>query len=86
MGLLAAGGIVTDQVPAKRALVAVGHTMLIALWAMLTRDIAHHDLRGDYFTERHSLGRPTGRPAPRAGHWGGTRGRTHFLAVTHCQR
>jgi transposase len=36
----------------KRALVAVGHTILIATWAMLTRDVPYHDLGGDYFTER----------------------------------
>lgn len=36
----------------KRALVAVGHTVLIATWTMLMHDIAYHDLGGDYFTER----------------------------------
>jgi hypothetical protein len=36
----------------KRALVAVGHSVLIAVWIMLTRDIAYHDLGPDHFTER----------------------------------
>jgi transposase len=36
----------------KRALVAVGHTVLLAIWAMLTHNIAYRDLGGDYFTER----------------------------------
>jgi len=36
----------------KRALVAVGHTILIAAWAMLTHDLPYRDLGGDYFTER----------------------------------
>ncbi|MEQ4306310.1 IS110 family transposase [Plantactinospora sp. B6F1] len=36
----------------KRALVAVGHSVLIAAWTMLTRDLPYHDLGGDYFTER----------------------------------
>jgi transposase len=36
----------------KRALVAVGHTILIAVWAMLSHDLPYRDLGGDYFTER----------------------------------
>jgi transposase len=36
----------------KRALVAVGHTVLLAMWAMLTHDMTYRDLGGDYFTER----------------------------------
>jgi transposase len=36
----------------KRALVAVGHTILIAVWAMLSHDLPYHDLGGDYFTDR----------------------------------
>jgi len=36
----------------KRALVAVGHSILIATWTMLTRDLPYQDLGGDYFTER----------------------------------
>ena len=37
---------------AKRAMVAVGHTILISVWHMLTHDIAYHDLGGSYFTDR----------------------------------
>jgi hypothetical protein len=36
----------------KRALVTVGHSVLIAVWTMLTRDVAYHDLGADYYTER----------------------------------
>jgi transposase len=36
----------------KRALVAVGHSVLISVWIMLTRDIAYHDLGADHFIER----------------------------------
>ncbi len=36
----------------KRAMVAVGHTILLSIWTMLTHDIAYHDLGGNYFTER----------------------------------
>ena len=36
----------------KRALVAVGHTMLTSIWTMLTNDLAYHDLGGDYYSER----------------------------------
>jgi transposase len=36
----------------KRALVAVGHSVLTAVRAVLTRDVGYHDLGGDYFTER----------------------------------
>jgi transposase len=36
----------------KRALVAVGHSVLIAVWHMLSRDIAYHDLTADHFIER----------------------------------
>jgi transposase len=34
---------------AKKAIVAVQHAMLVALWHMLTRRVAHHDLGADYF-------------------------------------
>jgi transposase len=33
----------------KKALVAVEHSMLIAVWHMLTDDLHYHDLGGDYF-------------------------------------
>lgn len=36
----------------KRALVAVGHSVLIAVWTMLTRDQPYQDLGPDYFTQR----------------------------------
>ena len=34
----------------KKALVAMQHSMLTAVWHMLTDDVAYHDLGGDYFT------------------------------------
>lgn len=36
----------------KRALVAVGHTILIAVWTMLTHDQPYHDLGPDHYTDR----------------------------------
>ncbi len=36
----------------KRALVAVGHSILISIWIMLTRNLAYRDLGPDHFTER----------------------------------
>ena len=36
----------------KRALVAVGHSILIAVWTMLTRDLPYHDLGAEHFIER----------------------------------
>jgi len=36
----------------KRALVAVGHSVLIAVWTMLARDQPYQDLGTDYFTDR----------------------------------
>lgn len=36
----------------KRALVAVGHSLLTSIWTMLTHDVAYHDLGPDYFTQR----------------------------------
>lgn len=35
----------------KRALVAVGHTVLVAVWIMLTRDVPYHDLGPDHFIQ-----------------------------------
>ena len=37
---------------AKKAIVAVQHAMLVALWHMLTYRVAHHDLGVDYFDRR----------------------------------
>ncbi len=34
----------------KKALVALEHSMLTAVWHMLTDDLGYHDLGGDYFT------------------------------------
>jgi transposase len=36
----------------KRALVAVGHSILIAIWHMLSNDIDYHDLGADHFLNR----------------------------------
>jgi transposase len=36
----------------KKALVALEHSILTAVWHMLTNDIDYHDLGGDYFTKR----------------------------------
>jgi hypothetical protein len=36
----------------KRALVAVGHSILVAIWHMLTHDIPYQDLGPDHFTAR----------------------------------
>ena len=36
----------------KRALVAVGHSVLVAVWTMLTHDQPYHDLGPDHYTDR----------------------------------
>ncbi|MCK9905250.1 IS110 family transposase [Frankia sp. Cpl3] len=36
----------------KKALVAIEHSILTAVWHMLTNDTDYHDLGGDYFTRR----------------------------------
>jgi hypothetical protein len=36
----------------KRALVAVGHSILIAVWHIFTHNINYHDLGADYFLTR----------------------------------
>lgn len=36
----------------KKAAVAVAHTMIVAIWHMLTNDVAYQDLGGDYFDKR----------------------------------
>lgn len=36
----------------KRALVAVGHSVLTAAWIMLTCDVVYHDLGAEHFVER----------------------------------
>lgn len=40
----------------KKAIVAVQHAMLVALWHMLTRHVPHQDLGADYF-DRHNTAR-----------------------------
>ncbi|CAM5616291.1 IS110 family transposase ISArsp3 [Streptomyces griseoloalbus] len=45
----------------KRALVAVGHTILTSVWHMLTHEAEYHDLGGDYFIERTGRARQTRR-------------------------
>ncbi len=39
---------------AKKAIVAVQHAMLVALWHMLKNRVAHHDLGVDYFDRRNT--------------------------------
>jgi len=43
--------IATRRGPMK-ALVAIEHTLLTAIWHMLTRDVEYTDLGGDYYTRR----------------------------------
>jgi transposase len=38
----------------KKAIVAVQHAMLVALWHMLTRRVPHQDLGADYFDRRNT--------------------------------
>ncbi|WP_249402381.1 integrase core domain-containing protein [Streptomyces sp. YIM 121038] len=50
----------------KKALVTLGHSLLTAIWHMLTHDAAYQDLGGDYYAkygpERHAPHRPPGQP------------------------
>ena len=39
---------------AKKAIVAVQHAMIVALWHMLKHHVAHHDLGADYFDRRNT--------------------------------
>jgi hypothetical protein len=36
----------------KKAIVALEHSILTAVWHMLTHDVDYQDLGGDYFTRR----------------------------------
>jgi transposase len=45
----------------KRATVAVGHTILVAVWHMLTHDVPYQDLSPDHFTTRLGKARQTRR-------------------------
>lgn len=38
----------------KKAIVAVQHAMIVALWHILKRRVAHHDLGADYFERRNT--------------------------------
>lgn len=38
----------------KKAIVAVQHAMLVALWHMLTHRVPHHDLGADYFSRQNT--------------------------------
>ncbi|MGO4425677.1 hypothetical protein AB4Z54_45040 [Streptomyces sp. MCAF7] len=35
-----------------KALIAVEHSIITAIWHMLTDNVAYHELGGDYFTRR----------------------------------
>ena len=54
----------------KRALVAVQHSILIALWHMFTNDMAYYDLGGNYFIERAGKARATRRLIGQLNHLG----------------
>ena len=41
----------------KKAAVAVGHSILVICWHLITNDADYHDLGGDYFTRRHDPAR-----------------------------
>jgi transposase len=56
----------------KRAVVAVQHSMLIAVWHMLTHDVAYRDLGPEYFTERTGKTRQTRRLVAQLGSLGYT--------------
>jgi transposase len=54
----------------KRALVALQHSILIAIWHMFTRDTEYLDLGGDYFIERTGKTRATRRLISQLNHLG----------------
>jgi transposase len=54
----------------KRALVAVQHSILIAVWHMLTNNASYCDLGGNYFIERAGKGRATRRLIGQLNHLG----------------
>jgi transposase len=59
----------------KRALVAVGHTILTSIWTMLSHDVPYHDLGPDHFTRQlteHGKTRQTRRLIDQLGHLGYT--------------
>jgi transposase len=40
-----------QEVGKKKAIVALEHSILTAVWHLLTHDVDYHDLGGDYFTQ-----------------------------------
>lgn len=54
----------------RRALVALQHSILIAIWHMLTHDVPHADLGGDYFLELTGKTRATRRLVNQLKHLG----------------
>jgi transposase len=54
----------------KRALVALQHSILTAIWHMLTHDQPYHDLGGNYFLDRTSKTRATRRLIGQLNHLG----------------
>ncbi len=54
----------------KRALIALQHSLLIAIWHMLTHDREYADLGGDYFIERTGKARATRRLVSQLNHLG----------------
>lgn len=49
----------------KKAAVAVAHSMIVAIWHMLTKDVAYNDLGGDYFDNRNDPEREIARHVAR---------------------
>jgi transposase len=45
----------TTRRGAKRTVVAVAHTLLVMFYALLTQQVAYHELGGQYFDERDRL-------------------------------
>jgi transposase len=54
----------------KRAIVAIEHSILTAVWHMLTHGVAYQDLGGDYFLERAGRARQTRRLVAQLGKLG----------------
>jgi transposase len=54
----------------KRALVALQHSILIAIWHMFTNDTTYHDLGANYFVERAGKARATRRLIGQLNHLG----------------
>lgn len=54
----------------KRALVALQHSILVAVWHMFTHDTFYRDLGGNYFLERTGKTRATRRLIGQLNHLG----------------